>query len=544
MRPTARSARSGSSCRPGPGRSTRRHATRFARPRAASPASSAPPTGRRASAEQPCYAYGYRSRRRGTTELRRGGIVARVVVLGAGVVGLTTAMLLGGDGHEVVVVERDAAEPDGDADALWSGWERRGINQFRLLHYFQPGFRAALERELPTVLAALHDAGALRHNVMALVPSELSGGFRDGDEQYEALTARRPVMEAVIARCAASAPGVEVRRGVAVDGLITGAQSEPDIPHVAGVRPDAGEETRAALVVDALGRRSPVASWLEAVGARPPVEEREDSGFVYYGRHFRSADGVPGMIGPLLQDYESVSILSLPADNGTWGLGVIASSRDKAMRALKDAETWHRTVAAFPLVAHWAEGEPIDDGVAVMAGIEDRHRDYCPGGSPVATGVVSIGDAWACTNPSLGRGATIGMLHAIALRDAMRSNVLDAPEKFSRAFAAATSDLVEPWYRSTLSYDRARLGEIEAEMAGEPYDADPVWDVTRAFTSAAGKDGEILRARLRIAGLLQSSDDVLATPGVFERIIELGAGGRAEPTFGPSREELLQTIAG
>src|SRR3954462_9491809 len=149
MRRTARSARSGSWCHPVPGRSTRRHGTRFARRRAASPASSAPPTGRRASAEQPCYAYGHGP--------CRGGIVARVVVLGAGVVGLTTAMLLSGDGHEVVVVERDAAEPDGDADALWSGWERRGINQFRLLHYFQPGFRAPLERELPTVLAALDD---------------------------------------------------------------------------------------------------------------------------------------------------------------------------------------------------------------------------------------------------------------------------------------------------------------------------------------------------------------------------------------------------
>src|SRR5437764_1654546 len=188
--------------------------------------------------------------------------MARVVVMGAGVVGLTTAMLLGNDGHDVVVVERDPTEPNGDPDALWSGWERRGVNQFRLLHYFQPGFRAALERELPTVLAALDGAGALRHNVMALVPAELSGGLRDGDEQYEALTARRPVMEAVLARCAASAPGVEIRRGVAVDGLITGTPAEQDIPHVVGVRTADGAEIRADVVVDALGRRSPVASWL------------------------------------------------------------------------------------------------------------------------------------------------------------------------------------------------------------------------------------------------------------------------------------------
>jgi flavin-dependent dehydrogenase len=470
--------------------------------------------------------------------------VAKVVVMGAGVVGLTTAMLLNQDGHDVVVVERDAAEPDGDHEALWSEWERRGVNQFRLLHYFQPGFRVRLERELPAVVDALDAAGAIRHNVLALVPAQLSGGFRNGDEQYEALTARRPVMEAALARSAVSMPGVDVRRGVAVEGVVTGASAEGGAPHVIGVRTTSGEELRADLVVDALGRRSPMASWLQAAGARPPSEEREDCGFVYYGRYFRSSDGsVPAMIGPLLQDYGSVSILTLPADNGTWGVGIVVSARDKVARALKDTTTWHRALATFPLAAHWAEGEPMDTGVAAMAGIEDQHRDYCPDGSPVATGVVSVGDSWACTNPSLGRGATIGFLHAIALRDAMRGDELDAPEQFARRFAAVTADRVEPWYRATLAYDRGRLAEVDAEVAGQPQAAAPLWEFTRALTSAAGKDSEMLRARLRIAGLLQPADEVLASPGVVERVIELGSGWRDEPTFGPDRNQFLQTLA-
>jgi 2-polyprenyl-6-methoxyphenol hydroxylase-like FAD-dependent oxidoreductase len=472
--------------------------------------------------------------------------VARVVVLGAGAVGLTTAMLLGRDGHDVLVLERDAAEPDGDHRALWSNWERRGVNQFRLVHYFLPGFRLQLERELPEVADALDAAGALRHNVIGLVPPQLSGGFRDGDDQYEALTARRPVMEAVLARAAVSTPGVEVRRGVAVAGLVVGGtEVASGGPHVIGVRTANGEEVAADLVIDALGRRSPLPSWLEAVGACPPVEEREDSGFVYYGRYFRSADGsVPPMIAPLLQDYGSVSILTLPADNGTWGVAFTTSSKDKPARALKDAPTWHRAIAAFPLAAHWADGEPIDGGVAVMAGIEDRYRDYCPEGSPVATGVVSVGDACACTNPSLGRGATIGFFHAVALRDLMRSDVLDDPEKFARSFARATADCVEPWYRSTLAYDRARLAEMEAEIDGREYKGDSMWDLNRALVSAASKDGEMLRARLRIAGLLQARDEVFATPGIVERVRELGAGWRDEPTFGPSRDELLAILAG
>jgi 2-polyprenyl-6-methoxyphenol hydroxylase-like FAD-dependent oxidoreductase len=229
--------------------------------------------------------------------------MAKVIVLGAGVVGLSTAMLLSRDGHDVVVLERDPALPEGDHEVLWSGWERRGVNQFRMLHYFQPGFRLQLERELPDVVDALAAAGAIRHNVMALVPPQMSGGFRDGDERYEALTARRPVAEAVLARAAVETPGVNIRRGVAVKGLVTATPTAPATPHVTGVRTEHGETVSANLVVDALGRRSPLGSWLEAIGARPPVEEREDCGFVYYGRYFRSADGsVPALIGSLLQD--------------------------------------------------------------------------------------------------------------------------------------------------------------------------------------------------------------------------------------------------
>jgi 2-polyprenyl-6-methoxyphenol hydroxylase-like FAD-dependent oxidoreductase len=470
-------------------------------------------------------------------------VVAKVVVMGAGVVGLCTAMLLSQDGHEVVVLERDATEPAGDHEALWAGWERRGVNQFRLLHYFQPGFRSRIAHEVPSVVDALDAAGALPHNVIALVPEQLSGGFRDDDEQFTALTARRPVMEGTLARCAAAMPGVEIRRGVQLDGVVLGAPDEPDVPHVVGVHTAAGEEIRADLIVDALGRRSPLSGWLEAAGGRGPVEEREDCGFVYYGRHFRSADGsVPGMIAPLLQDYGSVSILTLPADNGTWGVGIIVSARDKAARALKDVATWDRALAAFPLAAHWADGESIDPGVAVLAGVEDRHRDYWPDGTPVVTGVVPVGDSWACTNPSLGRGATIGLMHALALRDAIRNGDLDAPAKFARQYATATAETVEPWYRATLSYDRARLAEVDAEIEGRPHDADEVWQLTRAVASAAGKDGEVLRGRLGVAGLLQSVEEVFATPGMIERVLELGGGWRDEPTYGPSREEFLETL--
>ena len=56
-----------------------------------------------------------------------------------------------------------------------------------------------------------------------------------------------------------------------------------------------------------------------------------------------------------------------------------------------------------------------------MAKIEDRIRSLVVDGRPVATGVLTVGDSWACTNPSVGRGISIGMLHAVALRDTLHA---------------------------------------------------------------------------------------------------------------------------
>ena len=57
---------------------------------------------------------------------------------------------------------------------------------------------------------------------------------------YDAVTARRPIAEAAIAGVVDANENVTVRRGVAVDGLLTGDASSNGVPHVVGVRTDVG----------------------------------------------------------------------------------------------------------------------------------------------------------------------------------------------------------------------------------------------------------------------------------------------------------------
>jgi 2-polyprenyl-6-methoxyphenol hydroxylase-like FAD-dependent oxidoreductase len=464
--------------------------------------------------------------------------MGRIVVVGGGIVGTCAAMMLAGDGHDVTVLERDPAPPPAP-DVAWDEWDRRGVNQFKMLHYFLPRFRHVADAELPGLTDALAAAGALRNNPLVGIPDQITGGWREDDGRFEGITARRPVAESVVATIAAATAGLTIRRGVAVAGLVT-TVGHDDIVHVSGVRADDGEVIDADLVIDAGGRRSSVAEWLRAAGSPGPTEIIEDSGFVYYGRHFSSADGsVPPAFGGLLQPYGSVSILTLPADNGTWGVGVVTSSKDATLRALLDVDCWERVVRAFPLVAHWVDGEPLTD-VKLMSKIEDRQRTYVVDGAPVATGIIPLADSWACTNPSLGRGISIGMMHAGALRALLRDGSLHDPRALAIRWHELTTEVVEPYFADTLAFDRHRLAEIEAIIAGHDYETDdPGWLLTQALANSVMHDPDLLRGFMDVASLLERGVDVLARPGIAERAIAL-----ADPTPGPGpdRNELLALV--
>lgn len=73
------------------------------------------------------------------------------------------------------------------------------------------------------------------------------------------------MLEHVLSRTADAEPGLQIRRGGGVRAVVVHTRN--GISHIGGVRTDAGEELRADLVVDAMGRRSQLPRWLEEAGA-------------------------------------------------------------------------------------------------------------------------------------------------------------------------------------------------------------------------------------------------------------------------------------
>ncbi|HET8750416.1 MAG TPA: hypothetical protein VFM42_06715, partial [Sphingomicrobium sp.] len=388
-------------------------------------------------------------------------------------------------------------------------------------------------------------AGASRFDMLNPIPAR----FRDTgpqaiDDQLWTWTCRRPTGEWVFLKAAEREAGIEIRRGTTVQSLIAGAPGRSGVPHVAGVRTADGEEIRAELVIDATGRGSRAPDWLSALGADVPSDQAMDSNFTYLTRFFSGV--MPERKAPPITEMGSISILTLPADRGTWSVTIFVSSRDSELRALRDTNVWTKVLRACPLHAHWLDGEPISE-LLTMSGVVDRCRRFSNGDGPFVTGFAAIADAWVCTNPSAGRGMTVGMLHARQLRDSVR-RFADDPCQLVRDFDERTECDIKPWYDAQIAVDRMRFSAMEASRAGRapPVPADQLTRDLMLLHAAMLADGELFRLGLEYIATLSTAQEIMDRPGVRERmkiaLDEMSRDGRpAMP--GPSREQLLALVA-
>jgi 2-polyprenyl-6-methoxyphenol hydroxylase-like FAD-dependent oxidoreductase len=459
-----------------------------------------------------------------------------MIVLGGGVCGLAAGLMLARDGHEVTLLERDPAPAPRSIEAAW-GWERSGVPHFQQAHGIQPLARQILDDELPDLREAMVDAGARLSSPLDFMPPTIADRApRPGDERYLSLQMRRPAMEQVVARAADAQPGLTVRRGSAAAALLTRGMNGSS--HVTGVRTEAGEELVADLVIDAMGRGSRLPRLLADAGLEPGAEEVEDARFIYYTRYFRSATQ-PEPRAPRLTAIGSFSIATLPADNDVWSVTLFFAAGDRPLKRLRDVDAFTAVLRACPRHAHWLDGEPITD-ILPMAGVMDRVR----AAAPPATGIVSVADAWACTNPTLGRGIALGLAHAALLRDVVRAR-LDDPPALAAEWRERTELELAPWYRGCVASDRVRVAEMEAHRTGRAPapPSDPGARLRAALFAAMPHDADAYRAGMDVIGCLAQPEEVLARPGLADRVLAIAEGLDGAPPLGPGRDELLRLVA-
>jgi 2-polyprenyl-6-methoxyphenol hydroxylase-like FAD-dependent oxidoreductase len=140
-----------------------------------------------------------------------------VVVGGGSMVGLSTAMVLARDGHDVTVLEDDPGGAPASPVQAWESWTRGGVAQFHQPHTFFARFRRTCDAELPGLTDELEAAGCGRRNDLDSPPPTVRTGARArATRRWGPSRGGAPLVEAVVAAAAQDEPGVAIRRGVRV----------------------------------------------------------------------------------------------------------------------------------------------------------------------------------------------------------------------------------------------------------------------------------------------------------------------------------------
>ncbi|MBC2904690.1 NAD(P)/FAD-dependent oxidoreductase [Streptomyces cupreus] len=218
--------------------------------------------------------------------------------------------------------------------------------------------------------------------------------------------------------------GITVEHGISAVSLLVGTERLRGRPHIQGVLTDTVQAVLADLVVDATGRGSEMVKWLSDVGAPRPLEEHQQAGFRFYTRHFSSPESTTDPGTWSLHHFDGVSAAVASTRRGHRSMTLCINDDDIELYALGQLSMRNRVAARY---ASWLPrlGEPVLPGVWVTSRLESCYRRFVRGGQPVATGTVSVGDAWGAVNPLLGLGPSMGLLHAVLLRDAVRQGVPD-----------------------------------------------------------------------------------------------------------------------
>lgn len=480
-----------------------------------------------------------------------------VVVVGGGVAGLGSALVLARQGHRITVIERDDTPMPGSADEAFD-WDRRGAPQVRHSHAFLARLVGLLRAEHPDVYAALLAEGATELRIGDDPPPTITDFQPEpGDEELVMLACRRTTFEWVLRRSALAEGGVVFRTGLAVDGL-TAEVHDGAVPDVTGVRLTDGTVVAADLVVVAAGRRSGLTDWLTDVGAPTVPEELDDTGIVYFSRFYRLHAGAepPPRSGPIGGDLGYLKYGVFVGDNRSFSVTLAApSSDDELRRRLADPEVFDECARHLVATAPWLDGRasPITAQVHVMAGLVNRWRDHVPGGVPVATGVVPVGDAVLCTNPLYGRGCAFAFWGAHLLGEAMAAHPTE-PVAMLLAYDDALRREIHPWYRAAVEQDAEARRVAAALLAGDDPDADT--SDPRTFVRSVFRDGLlpamrtdaiVLRAFFRNFNLLSPPDALLRDPEVSARVLAAWQARETrppEPPLGPaSRADLLAVLS-
>ncbi|MGB7861573.1 MAG: FAD-dependent monooxygenase [Acidimicrobiia bacterium] len=363
-----------------------------------------------------------------TTRDRRNG---NAIVIGASMAGLMAARVLSDHFEHVTIIERDLLTDDIDT--------RRGVPQGRHVHGLLTAGREKLEHWFPGIVAEMEHDGAVRVEVDDSWWWQAGAFAVRGGVNLNALTASRPLFENATRRRVGRTPGVTIRDGLKIDGLIV------DSAGVHGVIAR-NEELRADLVVDCSGRNSRFVVEAGKAGFPTPEMSNVDVGIVYgtvlLERRPNDIDGSFAIVAAT-PPAENRGAILLPIEGERWIL-TLAGMHGDAPPTDEDGFRGFAKSLPTPIIADLLEKTTILTSVATY-NLKSNQRRHFEKLRRTPPGYLALGDAICSFNPVYAQGMSSAALQVDALDSILNKHSV-ASRQFARAFYRAASKVVNnPW---------------------------------------------------------------------------------------------------
>ena len=481
-----------------------------------------------------------------------------ILVIGAGIAGLCTALALGPTGRSVTLLERDGSPPSGDADEAFRDWSRRGVGHLRQSHAFLARLGKIIKTDHPELRRDLLALGVRELGFEGMLTPMQAAAYQPKpvDADFTILTSRRTTMELVIRRYVERMANVTIRSDMFVRSLLTQKDAAGRLT-VVGVAADGADgplELRCGVVIDAGGKNGTAIEQLVAEGA-PIAEESETAGILYFTRHYRFKPGQeePKREGnpPTGGDLGYLKFGIFPADNGCFSITMCAPEIEFEMRkAIMHIETWDAMVANLPGLKVWTDlAEPVSK-VFGMGDLHSRWRDLATGETPAVLGFFAVGDTLVRTNPLYGRGCSFAAVEAYILRDVLGETA--DPKARALAYHRRLKSELKPYYLAMRSQDRGAIKRAEHALT-PGYKPRLRTRLLISFfedgvTPAMRFDTNLLRETMRGFHMLEHPNAWIRRPRNLLRVLGYWARGKKRnaaaypPKAGPKREEMMRAL--
>ena len=422
--------------------------------------------------------------------------------------GLLAARMLADRVDQVTIVERDDL-PEEPAD-------RKGVPQGRHAHGLLPSGEQVLRDAFPGIMEDLESGGG-QWTTATSVKWWQFGGYRVGVEGFRGMFFSRCFLENTVRRRVLQMPRVSFVSAGAQQLIVESGRARGVVVD----RDGESQNINADLVLDASGRGSQAARWLEAAGFPTPDVAQVTIDMAYATRLYRRTPGrLPDdawMITVGEPDRSRRFGVAFPIEGPRWIVTLAGVHGDRAPTDDAGFLGFAETLPTGDVADVIRHEEPLTPAVTHrLPSNQWRHYEKLDRHLP---GFLAIGDAICSFNPIYGQGMSSAALQAVALGSSIDAVGVDSPALAGRFYKAAAKVIANPWAI-------AAGGDFAfPETTGpKPPMVDRINGYVKKVIIASQYDPVVAKAMWEVQGLLAPPPSLMK-PQVMARVLRTARKG-------------------